>query len=95
MQAERLRDLIRRAYGRAAVAVGDWCHAYRPSGAADPLNARNRFMLLLAAFTSPRPDGDRPVGYGMATWWGVFDAAYTRPGDYIVRRARLFNARYL
>jgi hypothetical protein len=21
----------------------------------------------------------------MATWWGVFDSAYTRPGDYIVR----------
>ncbi len=42
-------------------------------------------MLLQAAFTAPRPDSDRPVGYGMATWWGVFDSAYTRPGDYIVR----------
>jgi len=85
MQADRLRDLIRRAYGRAAFTLGDWCHAYRPSGVADPLHHRNRFMLLQAAFVSPRPDNDRPVGYGMATWWGVFDSAYTRPGDYIVQ----------
>jgi hypothetical protein len=86
MQADRLQDLIRRAYGRAALSVGDWCHAFRPSGAVDPLHPRNRFMLLQAAFTSPRPGEERPVGYGMGTWWGVFDAAYTRPGDYIVRR---------
>jgi hypothetical protein len=85
MHAERLQDVIRRAYGRAAFTVGTWCHAYRPSSAADPLHARNRFMLLQATFISPRPDNDRPVGYGMATWWGVFDSAYTRAGDYIVR----------
>jgi hypothetical protein len=86
MHADRLQDLIRRAYGRAAVSVGNWCDAYRSSDAVDPLHPKNRFMLLQAAFTSPRPDNNRPVGYGMATWWGVFDSAYTRPGDYIVRK---------
>jgi hypothetical protein len=85
MDAHHLQDVIRRAYGRAAFTVGTWCHAYRPTGAADALHPRNRFMKLQAAFLSPRPDGDRPVGYGMATWWGVFDSGYTRPGDYIVR----------
>ena len=85
MQADRLQDLIRRAYGRAAFTLGNWCHAYRSTDAADPLHHRNRFMALQAAFTAPHSDDDRPVGYGMATWWGVFDSAYTRPGDYIVR----------
>jgi hypothetical protein len=85
MRADHLDDLIRRAYGRAAFTVGNRCHAYRSAGPADPLQPRYRFMQLHATFLSPRPDNDRPVGYGMATWWGVFDSAYTRPGDYIVR----------
>jgi hypothetical protein len=86
MRGDILRDVISRAYGRAAVSVGDWCDAYRPVSTIDPLHLRNRYMLLQAAFTTPRPESNRPVGYGMATWWGVFDSAYTRPGDYIVRR---------
>jgi hypothetical protein len=27
----------------------------------------------------------RPNGYGNALWCGIFDAAYTRPGDYLVQ----------
>jgi hypothetical protein len=39
-----------------------------------------------AAFLRPGDGAARPVEYGQAVWDGVFDAAYTRPGDYLVRR---------
>lgn len=77
--------MIQRGLGRAAMTLGDWCDAYRPDGAGDPLDVRHRFMRLQASFSLPGTPFMSPAGYGQATWWGVFDAAYTRAGDYIVR----------
>lgn len=85
MHADRLADRVRRSYGRAAIVLGTWCDAYRPSDTADPLRSNNRFMRVQAAFSSPEGDFAHPVGYGQVAWWGVFDSAYTRPGDYLVR----------
>jgi len=32
----------------------------------------------------------RAGGYGVAEWQGIFDASYTRPGDYLVQTQRIF-----
>jgi hypothetical protein len=85
MNGPLLQDLIRRGLGRAAIAVGEWCDAYRPAGTADPLADENRFMRMPVSFTSHH-GANEATGYGQPTWLGVFDAAYTRPGDYLVRR---------
>ena len=81
----RIADAMRRGAGRAARVVGAWCDAYRAHGTGDPLAPANRFMKLQVAFAPPGA-GARPPEYGAAGWWGVFDAAYTRAGDYLVRR---------
>jgi hypothetical protein len=85
MNGPLLQDLIRRGLGRAAIAVGEWCDAYRPSGTADPIADENRFMRMPVSFTS-HLGANEATSYGQPTWLGVFDAAYTRPGDYLVRR---------
>jgi hypothetical protein len=85
MDARKLADRVRRSQGRTAMALGSWCDAYRPVDATNPLIPQNRFMKLPAAFSADNGEFARPVGYGQATWWGLFDAAYTRPGDYLVR----------
>jgi len=85
MTGAAIADAMRRGAGRMGSALGAWCDAYRPDGPHQPLAAANRFMKLQAFF---EPPGRRahPPEYGAAGWWGSFDAAYTRPGDYLVRR---------
>ncbi len=85
MREDRLQDLIRRGLGRAARSVGSWCDAYRPSGTTDPLDPTNRFMRLRASFVLQDMRYNKPIGYGDPSWAGIFDAAYTSPGDYLVR----------
>ena len=57
-------------------------------GVSEPMAPRNRFLRLRAAFTAPDGRFARPNGYGDALWYGIFDAAYTRPGDYLVQARR-------
>jgi hypothetical protein len=83
MRAERLEDIIRRGLGKAAGVAGQECDAFRPSSSASPLVSTNRFLRLRAAFV--QPGATRALAYGEAAWEGIFDAAYTRPGDYLVR----------
>jgi hypothetical protein len=80
-----LQDRIHWARNVAARAVGAQTDAYRPSSVSDPLDRRNRFLRLPAAFTAPDGRFAHPNAYGDALWYGVFDAAYTRPGDYMVQ----------
>ena len=87
MDAIRLQDTISRALGRAAAVAGIWFDAYRPAGITNPLASANRFLRLNALLTPDSGDLKRPVGYGHATWSGIFDTAYTRPGDYLVSPA--------
>lgn len=85
MQPSELADRIHKGLNAAARSVGEDTYAYRPSGVADPLDPRNRFLRLRAAFSAEDGRFQRPAKYGEALWYGVFDAAYTRPGDYLVQ----------
>lgn len=86
MHVNMLNDRISRGNGSAARVIGDWCDVYRPRGIADPLDGRNHVLRFRAAFL-PRDGRTRaPVSYGHVTWQGLFDTAYTLPGDYIVRQ---------
>lgn len=68
----------------AARLTGVRADAYRPSSASNPLVAQNRYLRLNATFTSVR-HVSAAVGYGTSLWHGIFDAAYTQAGDYLVR----------
>ena len=68
----------------AARVTGARADAYRPSAASNPLVAQNRYLRLNAAFTSISRHIASAVGYGTSLWHGIFDAAYTQPGDYLV-----------
>ena len=85
MDPDALPDRIYRGLNATARAVGTTTDAYRPSGSSDPLAAENRFLRLHAAFTARDGRFAHPNAYGDALWYGVFDAAYTRPGDYLVQ----------
>lgn len=80
-----LNDRVWRGLGAAARAIGGQTDAYRPLDGADPLRTSNRYLRLPAAFTLPHVRAVRPGGYGAAIWQGLFDAAYTQPGDYLAR----------
>lgn len=82
---DELQDLIHRGLNSAARVIGADTCAYRPSGPVRPLDPANRFLRLRAAFSVR--DGSFTQGnrHGDALWYGVFDAAYTRPGDYLVQ----------
>jgi hypothetical protein len=83
MQQTRLQDRISRGLGAAARHIGAPYDAYRPVGPADPLTPANRYLRLPAAFDAEDPSFQRPSGYGRATWFGIFDSAYTQPGDFL------------
>jgi len=85
MDPVELQDRLYRGLNAAARAVGAPTDAYRPSGCAEPLARENRFLRLRAAFTARDGKFAHPNAYGDALWYGIFDAAYTRPGDYLVQ----------
>ncbi len=90
MQVATLQDRIARGLGSAARHVGADCDAFRPQSATAPLAPENRFLRLPAAFTAEDLTLRRPAGYGRPTWSGIFDTAYTRPGDYLAGPAGTF-----
>lgn len=86
MNPDRLQDLIYRGMGRAALKAGLIYDAYHPAGNAYPCSPANRFLQLRAAFNAADPRFVRANSYGHPLWYGVFDSAYTTPGDYLVER---------
>jgi hypothetical protein len=84
MSGHRHADALNRGFGAAARAVGTWCDAFRPRGASAPLAPANRFLRLPVSFGPPSERWRTPE-YGGVVWWGSFDAAYTRVGDYLRR----------
>ena len=84
MAGRGLKDAVWRGLGAAARGIGERADAYRPVDGRNPLRLGNRFLRLPAWFTPPRMQSVRSGGYGEALWEGVFDAAYTLPGDYLV-----------
>jgi hypothetical protein len=85
MDAVRLQDRVRWGLNVAARSLGQSTDAYRPRGPLDPLDPVNRYLRLHAVFTPPDGSFTRANGYGAALWQGLFDAAYTRVGDYLVQ----------
>jgi hypothetical protein len=85
MDGRLAADRAWRGLGRAARALGAPCRLYRPGGAAAPLREENFVMTLDAAFVPDRGGWGAPARYGEALWQGVFDAAYVRAGDYLLR----------
>jgi len=83
MDPVALQDAISRGMGVAALKLGALCDAYRPRSAQNPLGPANRYLRLAASFNAEDPSYRKPSGYGRATWFGVFDSAYTQPGDYL------------
>jgi hypothetical protein len=86
MNPDRLQDLIYRGMGRAALQTGQVYDAFRPNGNANPCAPSNRFLKLRAAFNATDPRFVRANTYGHPVWYGVFDSAYTQPGDYLVEQ---------
>ena len=87
MNAAQLQDRLHRAAGRTAFIAGESCDLFRPDDPMHPLAPSNRILRLHAAFLPIGGSLRRPVQQNQSLWEGVFDAAYTRPGD-ILRRAR-------
>ncbi|MEO8716070.1 MAG: hypothetical protein ABI369_13755 [Acetobacteraceae bacterium] len=90
LRRARLQDRISWASNICARAAGDWADGYRQSGASDPLAPVNRFIRIPALFTGLQGKFVRPLGYGDALAHGIFDYAYTRPGDYLVQGATIW-----
>jgi hypothetical protein len=87
MAQSRIQDRIQWGMNVAARAAGASVDAYRPSDVANPLDPNNRYLRLHALFTGMMGKFLRPDGYGAALVHGIFDAAYTQPGDYLVQEA--------
>ena len=83
MDQATLQDRISRGLGVAARHVGASYDAFRPKDPLNPLAPDARFLHLPASFAAEDLTLRRPVAYGHATWAGIFDTAYTRPGDYL------------
>jgi hypothetical protein len=83
MHQHHLQDRIARGLGTAARHIGSSYDAFRATSAHHPLAQANRFLRLPAAFNADDRRFRRPNGYGRATWYGIFDSAYTQPGDYL------------
>lgn len=87
MDELRLQDRISWGLNRAARSIGTFTDAYRPSGKTDPLHPTNRFLRLRAAFCNVLGGFERANTYDHPLWNGIFDAAYTRVGDYLVQQS--------
>ena len=86
MDGMRLQDRIRWGLNVAARVIGSKTDAYRPTSSVNPLDPRNRFLRMRAAFTGTDGGFSKANAYGAPLYYGVFDAAYTMPGDYLVQR---------
>jgi hypothetical protein len=90
MNGRKLQDRLYLGLGLSARHIGQFADAFRPSGPFDPLDKQNRILRLLATVVSTRGKYSHTNLFGDALWYGVFDASYTRPGDYIVMQSGTF-----
>jgi hypothetical protein len=94
MDAQTLQDLIAKGMGVAGRKLGALYAVYRPKGVTEPTQPQNRRIDLFAAFSAEGGGTPRGPDYGIALWWGIFDAGYTQSGDYLVgANATYFIAR--
>jgi hypothetical protein len=84
MNGRTLQDRLYLGLGLCARHVGQSADAFRPKGPFNPLDNQNRFLRLPATFVSANGNEGRTNAYGEALWHGIFDASYTRAGDYLI-----------
>lgn len=90
MDPQRIDDRIAWAGNRIARHIGMQTDAFRPSGNAQPLALKNRYLRLPAAFSTTPTAFGQVAGYGSSICYGHFDASYTRTGDYLVQDDRTY-----
>jgi hypothetical protein len=78
---DRIDDMVQRGRGLAAFRVGALHTLFRPRTPLSPTGSGNAIMTMPALFT---PSAGRSALFGHPLYEGVVDAAYTRPGDYLV-----------
>lgn len=88
MDQATLLDRMRWGMNIAARAMGAVTDLYRPQSADNPLAHTNRILRMHAAFTPRRGSVLTSNLYGDPLWHGIFDAAYTQAGDYLVQSDR-------
>ena len=79
-----LQDRLQRGLGVAARQIGSVHEVMRPRRNGPPLARANRVLRLHASFNAEDQSYRKPQTYGRPLWWGVFDSAGTRSGDYLV-----------
>ena len=92
MDAARLIDRVARGMGQAALHLGELYEAFRPRSPINAVSPANRLLCLNAAFHSEDKDWNRSARYDQPIWFGVFDTAYTQPGDYLQGPGGIFVA---
>jgi hypothetical protein len=90
METYRLQDAVSRGLGRAALRLGESYDAFRPTDPFAPITPRSFFLRLDAAFHGEDQTWHRSARYGVPVWFGVYDSAYTQPGDYLVGPLGIF-----
>ena len=90
MDSNQFQDKVYFGLGKTARYLGSAADAYRPSSAFHPLDQQNRFLRLPVWFTSTSNSVTGTNVYGQPLWHGVFDASYTRPGDYLVWQSKVY-----
>jgi len=85
MDRATLLDRSRWGMNIAARTMGIPTDLFRPRDVRNPLALENRILRLHAAFTPKSGRFLRGNLYGDPLWHGIFDAAYTRVGDYLVQ----------
>ncbi|MDR3532821.1 MAG: hypothetical protein P4L90_19985 [Rhodopila sp.] len=90
MNGRKLHDRLYLGLGLSARHIGQSADAFRPKGPFRPLDKQNRFLRLPATFVSAKGNDGRTNVYGEVLWHGIFDASYTRPGDYLVLETGIY-----
>ena len=88
MDHATLLDRMRWGMNIAARTMGAVTDLYRPRSAKNPLDLSHRILRMHAAFMPRRGNILTTNIHGDALWHGIFDAAYTLAGDYLVQPDR-------
>ncbi len=86
MDGIHLQDRIYSAAGRAAARIGLPCDLYRPMGPDHPTHQSHFRLRLNVIFLPLGGRVRRPVPATDPLWEAALDAAYTQPGDILLRR---------
>jgi len=90
MDGATLQARIYSGYTKAAQRIGLLFDLYRPTSSNNPTATGNKLATLLASFNNENFNYKDPNKYGNALWYGIFDGAQTKVGDYLVGASGTF-----